>query len=288
MRDTLMDDAREKVDELGEEATQNESLGAALDQAYAARFGGSASSAPAAPDNMQQSNVMLEETRQAAADQSSPGELMDTAMQASEDGQRDDAKSEQAADEQVPSSGGPKEPDQAGLTALALGMAQHEATAASGDGAATAETPEESAQAADDQQGGAAAAAGVHAVPAEAAVAAASASDAAVAAPPTGDDTAPLETIAAAAAPPARDAVDPGAASALAQDTPAPSVAPKEAADEHAEKAEPEQELPKSLDELRRRILDWHWSHLEYGCSAPLHKVGHSCMPLTPSATWVQ
>ena len=264
-----MDDAREKVDELGEEATQNESLGAALDHAYAARFGGSASSAPAAPENVKQSSALLEETRQAAADQSSPSEVMDTDKQASEGRQADLPKSELAASAQLPPSGEetPREPDQTSITAKALDMAQHEATVASGDGAETAETLEEPAKAAYDQQGGAAAAAGVHAVPAEAAVAAASASDAAAAAPPTGDDAAA------------------GAASASAQDAAAPSVTPNEAADGGSEKAEPEQELPKSLDELGRRILDWHWSHLEYGCSAPLHKVGHSRMPFTPLAT---
>ncbi len=284
VRDTLMDDARERVDELGEEATQNESLGAALDQAYAARFGGSASSATAAPKDVEHSSALLEATKEAAADQSSPGELVDTAMQASEDGQPDLAKSEQAADAQVPSSGGeaPREPHQAAITAKALEMAEQEATAASENDAKTVEPLEESAKAADEQQGGAAAAAGVHAVPAEAAVAAASAPDAAAAAPPTGDDAGPSASGAAAAAPLGDDAAA-VAASASAQDAAAPSSAPNEAADGHAEKAEPEQELPKSLDELGRRILDWHWSHLEYGCSAPLHKVRHCCMPLPPT-----
>ena len=52
-----MDDARERVDLLGEEATQNESLGAALEQAYAARFAQGASSAPAGAQQPQQSST---------------------------------------------------------------------------------------------------------------------------------------------------------------------------------------------------------------------------------------
>ena len=31
--------------------------------------------------------------------------------------------------------------------------------------------------------------------------------------------------------------------------------------------------LPDRLSEEVRRLLDWHWSQLEYGCSAPLSKV---------------
>ena len=31
--------------------------------------------------------------------------------------------------------------------------------------------------------------------------------------------------------------------------------------------------LPERLSEEVRRLLDWHWSQLEYGCSAPLSKV---------------
>jgi hypothetical protein len=31
--------------------------------------------------------------------------------------------------------------------------------------------------------------------------------------------------------------------------------------------------LPKHLTEEMRRMLDWHWAQLEYGCSAPLNKV---------------
>lgn len=37
---------------------------------------------------------------------------------------------------------------------------------------------------------------------------------------------------------------------------------------------EPEEEpFPSSLDELEQRLLDWHWSNLEYGCSARLDQV---------------
>lgn len=31
--------------------------------------------------------------------------------------------------------------------------------------------------------------------------------------------------------------------------------------------------LPQQLTEEMRRLLDWHWAQLEYGCSAPLNKV---------------
>ena len=260
-----MDDARERVDELGEEATQNESLGAALDQAYAARFGGTASSAPAAPEDTLQSNARLDEFKQAAADQSSPGEVTDAAEQASEAGQPDLADSGQVTGTQAPSLA-TREPEQAAPTAEASVVTQHEATAASENGAEETEAPEESAQAADEQQGGATAAASVHAVPAEAAAAAASASDAAAAAPLAGDDAAA------------------GAALVSDQHAAADRSLLEHAAGSDAERAEPEQELPKSLDELGRRILDWHWSHLEYGCSAPLHKVRHFCMPFTAMA----
>lgn len=29
----------------------------------------------------------------------------------------------------------------------------------------------------------------------------------------------------------------------------------------------------KCLDALEKRVLGWHWAHLEYGCAAPLSKV---------------
>lgn len=32
-------------------------------------------------------------------------------------------------------------------------------------------------------------------------------------------------------------------------------------------------ELPEWLSEEMRRLLDWHWAQIEYGCSAPLSKV---------------
>ena len=38
--------------------------------------------------------------------------------------------------------------------------------------------------------------------------------------------------------------------------------------------AAPQVVLPDRLSEEVRRLLDWHWSQLEYGCSAPLSKVG--------------
>ena len=31
--------------------------------------------------------------------------------------------------------------------------------------------------------------------------------------------------------------------------------------------------IPARLTEEMRRLLDWHWAQLEYGCSAPLSKV---------------
>lgn len=38
-------------------------------------------------------------------------------------------------------------------------------------------------------------------------------------------------------------------------------------------------ELPRSLSEAERRLLNWHWANLEYGCSARLDQVRH----LTPA-----
>ena len=265
VRDTLMDDARERVDELGEEATQNESLGAALDRAYAARFEGAANSAPADTEHAQQSTAGPKELKQAVADDSSTGAPNETAketgaQQASKDVQPDSADHGQAISAQPASTDGVSvgEPDQAASAASDLEQEQQEATGALGDDAKT-ESLEQSAQAGDDQQGGAAAAAGVHAVPAEAASAAAPASDSAAAAP-----------LAA-----------PGAEPGSGQDAAARDLTPEQTASNGAEQAQPEQELPKSLDELQRRILDWHWSHLEYGCSAPLHKVKALSQALT-------
>ena len=270
-----MDDARERVDELGEEATQKESLGAALDQAYTSRFGGTASSAPAVPENVHQSTARLHELKQAAADQSSPGELINIAKHASDIGQPDLATSDQLGDAQPPLLDGvaTREPDQAAPPAEASVMTQHEAVAMSEDDAKETGALEESAQAAGDQQGGAAAAAGVHAVPAEAAAAAASGSSAATGAPSTGADAAASGLGEAAAVPLAGDDIANAVAPASTAGAPAPMSASDEAADVDAERTEPEQELRKPLDELGRRILDWHWSHLEYGCSAPLHQV---------------
>ena len=250
MRDTLMDDARERVDELGEEATQNESLGAALDRAYAARFEGAASSLPAVTEHAQPSSAEPTQPKPAGADDSSPDSPSETArqsgaQQASED--RGQASSVQLASTDGAAVG---EPDQAASAASDPMENQQEASGAPEDGPKT-QPLEESAQAGVDQQGGAAAAAGVHAVPAEAASAAAAASDSAAAASPAAAE----------------------AALATEQAADAPDLLPEQAARRDAEQAQPEQELPKSLDELQRRILDWHWSHLEYGCSAPLHKV---------------
>ncbi len=45
-------------------------------------------------------------------------------------------------------------------------------------------------------------------------------------------------------------------------------------------------ELPHSLSEAERRLLDWHWANLEYGCSARLDQVPLCMMQRGTSATW--
>ena len=37
-----------------------------------------------------------------------------------------------------------------------------------------------------------------------------------------------------------------------------------------------ESSIPSSLTEAERRLLDWHWANLEYGCSARLSQVRNS------------
>ena len=244
-----MDDARERVDLLGEEATQNESLGAALDRAYAARFDSGASSPPAGTEQAQHSSTLQDETLHAAAidNSSAPAENeggQDKAKQAPGDMQPKLGMSDQMPDAQIASSA--IEVDQA---ATELNSIQAEPPAEPEDDDAEAQAFADSALIGDEQQGGAAAAAGVHVVPEEAAAAAA---------------TAPKAAASAA------DTASAAATSDSAQGASAPAESPSKAGDGDAE---PEQELPKSLDELQQRILDWHWSNLEYGCSAPLHKV---------------
>ena len=246
VRDTLMDDAREMVDVLGEEATQNESLGAALDRAYAARFASSASSAPAGTEQARHSSTLQHETQPATG-------VIDSSAPAKNEVEQDEAQqgpgdmlamSEREPDAEIASSA--VEVDQA---APELNSKQTEPPAEPEDDDAEAQAFADSALIGDEQQGGAAAAAGVHVVPEEAAAAAASSSEAAA---------------------PAADSASAAATSASAQDASASAEPPAKAG---GGDAEPEQELPKSLDELQQRILDWHWSNLEYGCSAPLHKV---------------
>jgi len=244
-----MDDARERVDLLGEEATQNESLGAALDRAYAARFASGASSLPAGTEQAQHSSTLQDKTQPATrVDNSSAlaenAAEPDGAQPGPGDMQPKLAMSDQAPDAQVASSA--IEVEEA---APELNSRQAEPPAQPEDDDAEAQAFADSALIGDEQQGGAAAAASVHVVPEEAAAAAASACEAAA----TAADTASA-----------------AATSASAQDASASAESPTKAGDGHAE---PEQELPKSLDELQQRILDWHWSNLEYGCSAPLHKV---------------
>ena len=45
-------------------------------------------------------------------------------------------------------------------------------------------------------------------------------------------------------------------------------------------------ELPHSLSEAERRLLDWHWANLEYGCSARLDQVPLCMMQRGTSASW--
>ena len=268
-----MDDARERVDSLGEEATQNESLGAALEQAYAARFAEGASSAPAGAQQPQQSS--------AAPVLQSGGQDMCNHGSA--------APTEAAAEPEVPEQASEApQPDLASLDQSA--KAAEGAQAAAGD--LTAGQPEPSkvsdpvqepssldtsAEAGDERKGGAAAAAAVHAVPGEGAAAAAPDSEAAAAA--SAAETAPAATPADPTPDAALASEAGGAASAAADsgaaETPAAAAegSQQDASGAKANHGEPEQELPKSLDELSQRILDWHWSHLEYGCCAPLHKV---------------
>ena len=264
VRDTLMDDARERVDFLGEQATQNESLGAALDRAYAARFSGAASSAPAQQEHSAAGAAQPDEPSLLAADGGSPApdapaaeigpckpaarslNLAPEAQAAHASHQASDRAATEQATLADPGSN-PSQPNAASDGQVAPGSA-------------------ESAQAGDEQQGGAVAAAAVHAVPGEVAEAATSASKATAAAP------APPASATAASGTPAVDAS-------------AGIKLPKQAGEAEAEQGEPEQELPKSLDDLGRRILDWHWSHLEYGCSAPLDKACPSSLEsaLAPS-----
>ena len=37
-------------------------------------------------------------------------------------------------------------------------------------------------------------------------------------------------------------------------------------------------DVPTHLTDEERRLLDWHWANLEYGCSARLNQVSH-CHP---------
>lgn len=261
VRDTLMDDARERVDLLGEEATQNESLGAALEQAYAARFAQGVSSAPAGIQQPQQSSAEPNVHPESQQDMCNHGSA---------------APTEAAAGQEVPEQASEApQPDLAPLDQSA--KAEEGTETAAGD--LTARQPEPStvsepvqepssadtlAEAGDAQEGGAAAAAAVHAVPGEAAAAGASVAETAPAAMPA--DTMPDAALVSEAS----AAADSGVAETP---TAAAEGSQPDASGAEAKHEEPEQELPKSLDELSQRILDWHWSHLEYGCCAPLHKV---------------
>ena len=273
-----MDDAREKVDSLGEEATQNESLGAALEQAYAARFAQGASSAPTGAEQPQQSSAEPKEhpegQHEAPQDMSKHGGFAPTEVAAEQEVPKQAAEAPQPDLASLDQSAKASEAAEAAAVNLTVGQPE---PSTDFEPVQKPSTLDRSAEAGDAQEGGAAAAAAVHAVPGEAAAAAAPDCEAAVAASVA--ETAPAATPAdplpdAALAPEAGGAASAAADSGAAEtSTAAAEGSQQDASGAQAKHEEPERELPKSLDELSQRILDWHWSHLEYGCCAPLHEV---------------
>ena len=314
VRDALMDAARQRVEDLGEAATENESLGATLERAFAERFSPEAAAAAhAAAKGAPKAQTAVEEGHigTAGAEQGAP------ASDAAADVEADVAGSTLQSAAAVPAAAAQEAGPSGGGDALELKGA-----------AAIAGDAEEA------QRGGAAAAAGVEVVPGAAAeVSAAGAEESlsrahtpaepvpaleadaagqeaaesrqeglegARAGPPVEPqdvhmaDQVVAEGGAAADAEPQDMQVDqPAAVAGAAEDGPAEATAAVADADaaeagsalqaepHQAAAAEPEQDseeeddepLPAALDQAERRLLDWHWSNLEYGCSARLDQV---------------
>jgi hypothetical protein len=230
VRDTLMDDARERVDREGEAATMGESLGAALSRAFTARFSGQGKAAVPA---------------EAGAEPALTAEWPSDGLPASEAAEsRDGAAVELGTDELgvlPPPSSGAVAQDEPGdaFSERALASGKTDATLeepvkqVASEGAAESDLQvwQDSAAAVAEQRPGSTDASRVGENPSAEAVPQPVAAEREPANPPTG-------------------------------------------ASEEGKEEDPEEEpLPSSLDEAEQRLLDWHWSNLEYGCSARLNEV---------------
>ncbi|KAK9903424.1 hypothetical protein WJX75_005208 [Coccomyxa subellipsoidea] len=246
VRDALLDDARERVDSLGEAATEAESLGAALERAFAQRFSRETAAAAAG-------------TTGAAAPADGEDEVAGTSAVAETTAAEPAAAPADSKDEPQPN--GIAGAANAGSGGVDTEMADANGSVG-GDGAVYADKHDMHSSVEDNK------------APAQASDEKGSdaAGDRAAAVKTSDDSTADGAPGSSAEVKPEVDSAT-GHGSDAAPTAEAGSSAEAKAEGE-VQMEEPEEEpLLTVLDEAERRLLDWHWSNLEYGCSASLDQV---------------
>ena len=257
VRDALLDDARERVDSLGEAATEAESLGAALERAFAQRFSRETAAAAAG-------------TTGAAAPADGEDEVAGTSAVAETTAAEPAAAPADSKDEPQPN--GIAGAADAGSGGVDTEMADANGSVG-GDGAVDADKHDMHSSVEDNK------------APAQASDEKGSdaAGDRAAAMKTADDSTADGAPGSSAEVKPEGDSAT-GHGSDAAPTAEAGSRAEAKAEGEVQMEEPEEKPLLTVLDEAERRLLDWHWSNLEYGCSASLDQVPlqHLCRYYIP------
>ena len=308
VRDALLDDARERVDTLGEAATEAESLGAAIDRAYAARFSQAAATEgkaaagpvddPAAATGAAAGDADAEYAGKSApvnadgggADAAAPAagigpgkgcvthdEGPEPLAQGSAVEPKCEKRDAQMHDAVPGPDGGPlssaADVKAAGSNGTAAtGTAEEEPGAATEAGDVKVMDVIGSVDGFDEKQQKHSDATDDTALPGSAS-----------AAKTEGPSTATLDDIDTSVAEdtpsaPSNTAHQADSAkehgSGVMPTAEAASSAEAKAGQEPEASEDPQEDpLPASLSEAEQRLLDWHWSNLEYGCSASLDQV---------------
>ncbi|KAL0040091.1 hypothetical protein WJX79_005960 [Trebouxia sp. C0005] len=203
LRDALMDDARERVDDLGEDLVVGESLGQALDRAFAERI-------KLPEGDTAHAGAPIQDTRAAPI----PGPPSPPT---------DKDKGQGKAQEKAEANGDVEQPTE--TTAAGIAQAGHEQTDAV-DPSLSSSAP---------HSGG-----------------------------PTG-----RPTVQSAGVPASEGQQHSQNAPGQPQDATADTKPDNPPAEDHST----QKDVPSRLTDEERRLLDWHWANLEYGCSARLSQV---------------
>lgn len=275
LRDALMDDARERVDDLGEDLVVGESLGQALDRAFAERIklpqGDTAHAGapiqdtraapipgpPSPPTDKDQGQDKGQEKAEANGDVEQPTET--TAAGIAQAGHEQTDAVDPSLSSSAPHSGGPtgRPTVQPAGVSPSEGQ-QHSQNAPGQPEDARADTKPDNPPAEDNSDQSAAPQphniATVTDAAAVSSVVGANQPMTEDAAAQEAADVAPAEQAITSKAEPGDPVGVPGTI-----DAPAAEAAPVD--------------VPTRLTDEERRLLDWHWANLEYGCSARLSQV---------------